>query len=79
MFIITIHILDFRFMYIIAKKCDLSPLILHVLKKYIYVKVSLKCVNIAVKYVRTAMLTDGKERFCIPGLCGRGKNHRDTF
>ena len=39
----------------------------------------MKCVYVAVKYVRTAMFTDGKERFYIPGLCGRGKNHRDTF
>ena len=25
------------------------------------------------------MFTNKKERFCIPGLCGGEKNHRDTF
>ncbi len=39
----------------------------------------MKCVYVAVKYVRRATFTDGKERFYIPGRWGRGKNHRDTF
>ena len=47
--------------------------------KYKSVKVSLKFVSVTVIYVRKAMFTGGKDRFCIPGLCGGGKTHRDTF
>ena len=36
-------------------------------------------VYVTEKYVRTAMFSDKKERFCVSELSGAGKNHGDTF